>query len=60
MADGRGNRFTILTDFSGSEVVIALRGTPDAVAVPQLSALFDMVVAGAIPSVVVDLADWTR
>ena len=55
MADGRGNRFTILTDFSGSEVVIALRGTPDAVAVPQLSALFDMVVAGAIPSVVVDL-----
>ena len=34
---------------------MAFRGAPDAVAVPQLSALFDMIVAGDIPVVVVDL-----
>ncbi len=56
-AGGHGNRFTILTDFSEDEAVIVVRGAPDALAVPQFRALFDMVVASDIPSVVVDLGE---
>jgi len=55
--DGHGNGFTILTDLSEHEAVIAVRGASDTFAVAQLSALFDMVVASDIPSVVVDLGE---
>ncbi len=56
-ADGHGNRFTILTDLSEHPAVITVRGAPDDLAVPQLTALFDMVIASEIPSVVVDLGE---
>jgi anti-anti-sigma factor len=57
VTDGHGNRFTILTDLSEHEAVIAVRGALDPPAMAQLRALFEMVVATDIPSVAVDLGE---
>ena len=56
-ADRRtGVEFAISTDFSGQTAVISVRGELDLHAVPQLGALFDLVVAGDFTSVVLDLS----
>ncbi len=49
-------QFTIGTDLSDQAAVLTVRGRLDIVAVPALSALFDMVVAGTFATVIVDVS----
>jgi anti-anti-sigma factor len=49
-------QFTIGTDLSDQAAVLTVRGRLDIIAVPALSALFDMVVAGSFATVIVDVS----
>ena len=53
--DTRGG-FGVSTDFSDRIALISVRGELGALAVPQLRALFDLVIAGDFPSVILDLS----
>jgi anti-anti-sigma factor len=56
LGDGGRDQFTIGTDLSDQAAELTVRGRLDIIAVPALSALFDMVVAGAFATVVVDVS----
>jgi anti-anti-sigma factor len=53
--DHRDDQFTIRTDLSEVAAVLTVLGRLDIIAVPALSALFDMVVAGPFRAVTVDV-----